>query len=105
MRQTAAPLSCCSGSLDCIASGGSQIQRSRYRSGWRRVRELPDRIEDAQPDRNARKIAIRRQLVGSFDTFRHGLIAVSIEHQIGYPPDFDFRYHADRLAGGTSIYD
>ena len=67
-------------------------------------RELPDCVDDAQPNRHAPKITICREFLGSFGAFRRGLVAVAREHQVGYPPDVDFRYHADRLAGGTSIY-
>ncbi len=67
-------------------------------------RELPDCVDDAKPNRHAPKIAIRRKFPGSFGAFRHSPVAVAREHQVGYPPDFDFWYHADRLAGGTSIY-
>jgi len=31
-------------------------------------------------------------------------VAVAREHQVGYPRDFDFWYHAERLPGGRSIY-
>jgi hypothetical protein len=57
-------------------------------------------MDDAQPNRHAPKIAIIREFLGSFGTFRHCLVAVAVEHQIGYPPDVDFRYHAERLGGG-----
>jgi hypothetical protein len=70
-----------------------------YRPERCRDRELPDCVDDAEPNRNAGKIAVSRQLVGSFDTFRHGFIAVAGGHQIGYPPDVYLRYHAERLAG------
>ncbi len=69
-----------------------------------RDRELPDCVDDAQPNRHAGKIAISREFVGSFGAFRHCFVAVAIEHQVGYPPDVDLRYHAERLPGGTSIY-
>ena len=69
-----------------------------------RDRELPDCVDDAQPNRHASKIGIRREFLGSFGAFRHGLVAVAREHQAGDPPDFDFWYHAERLPGGTSIY-
>ena len=75
-----------------------------YRPDWYRDRELPDCVDDAQPNRHAGKIAIRREFLGSFGAFRHNLAAVARDHQVGYPPDVDFRYHIERLAGGTSIY-
>jgi hypothetical protein len=75
-----------------------------YRPRWCRDRELPDCVDDAQPSCHARKIAVCREFLGSFGAFRHSLAAVAIEHQVGYPPDVDYRYHAGKLAGGTSIY-
>ena len=75
-----------------------------YWPRWCCDRELPDCVDDAQPSCHARKIAIRREFLGSFGAFRHSLAAVAREHQVGYSPDVDFRYHADRLSGGTSIY-
>ena len=70
----------------------------------RRDRELPDCVDNAQPNRHAPKIAIRREFLGSFGAFRRSLVAVMREHQVGYAPDVDFWYHAERLRGGTSIY-
>jgi hypothetical protein len=70
----------------------------------RRDRELPDCVDHAQPNRHAAKIAIRRRFLGSFGAFRHCLVAEAREYQVGYPPNVDFRYHAERLRGGTSIY-
>jgi len=67
-------------------------------------RELPDCVDDAEPRCHAGKIAIRREFLGSFGAFRQGLVAVAREHQVGDPPDVDFRYHTGRLAGGRSIY-
>jgi len=67
-------------------------------------RELPDGVDDTQPNRHAGKIAIRREFFSSFGAFRRSLVAVAREHQVGYPPNVDFRYHAERLRGGTSIY-
>src|SRR6266404_9701718 len=64
-------------------------------------RELPGCVDDAQPNRHAPKIAIRREFLSSFGAFRHCLVAVARDHQVGYPPDVDFRYHAERLSGGT----
>jgi hypothetical protein len=75
-----------------------------YRPDWRRDRELPDCLDDAQPNRHAHKIGIRREFLGSFGAFRRSLVAVAREHQVGDAPDVDFRYHAERLRGGTSIY-
>ena len=75
-----------------------------YRPGWCRDRELPDCVDDPQPSCYAGKIAIRPEFLGSFGAFRNGLVPVAREHQVGYSPDVDFRYHADRLSGGTSIY-
>ena len=74
-----------------------------HRPGRRRDRELTDDVDDSQPDRHAGKIAIRREFLGSLGAFRHSLVAVAREHQVGYSPDLDFRYHAERLPGGTSI--
>jgi len=62
-------------------------------------RELPDCVDDAQPNRHAGQIAIVREFLGSFDAFRRSLVAVAREHQVGNAPDFDFRYHAERLPG------
>jgi hypothetical protein len=66
-------------------------------------RELPDCVDNAQPNRHAPKIAIRREFLGSFGAVRRGLVAVAREHQVGYPPDVDFRYHAARLAGRSLL--
>jgi hypothetical protein len=68
-----------------------------YRPDWRCDRELPDCVDDAQPNRHAAKIAIVRQFLGSFGAFRRSLIAVAVEHQVAYPPDVDFRYHPERV--------
>ena len=67
-------------------------------------RELPDCVDDAQPNRHAGKITISREFLCSFGAFCHGRVAVAREHQVGDPPDVDFRYHGEGLAGGTSIY-
>ena len=93
-----------------LAASGAGLPRSRglpflvYRPDWCCDRELPDCVDDPQPSCDARKIAIRREFLGPFGAFRHSLAAVAREHQVGDPPDVDFRYHAERLAGGTSIY-
>jgi len=71
-----------------------------YRPDRCRDRELPDCVDDAQPNRHAGKIAIRREFLGSFRAFRPSRVAVAGEHQVGYPPDVDFRYHAERVSGG-----
>ena len=42
-----------------------------YRPYWCRDRELPYCVDDAQPNRHAPKIAIRRKFPGSFGAFRH----------------------------------
>ena len=75
-----------------------------YRPGWCLDDKLPNCVDYAQPNRHARKIAIRRKFFGSFGAFRHSRVAVARVHQVGDPPDLDFRYHAVRLPGGTSIY-
>ena len=69
-----------------------------YRPDWCCDRELPDCIDDAQPNRHAPKIAIRREFLGSFSAFRHCFVAVAGKHEVGYSPDFDFRYHAESVA-------
>ena len=66
-----------------------------YRPDWCRDRELPDCVDDAQPSCHARKIAIRREFLGSFGAFRQGLVAVARDHQVGDAPDVDFRYHTE----------
>ena len=63
-----------------------QLRRNRrgrglvYRPDWCCDRELPDCVDDPQPNRDAPKIAIRREFLGSFGAFRRGLVAVAIEH-------------------------
>src|SRR5437016_5294119 len=64
---------------------------SVYRSGSCRVDKLSDRFHYAQSDRNARKIAIRRKLVGALGAFHPRVVAVVLEHQIGDAPDIDLR--------------
>jgi hypothetical protein len=48
-----------------------------YGSERRCDRELPGCVDDAQPNRHAPKIAIRREFLGSFGAFRHSLDAVA----------------------------
>ena len=74
-----------------------------YRPERCRDCELPDCVDDPQPSRHARKIAIRREFLRSFGLFRQSLVAVAREHQVGYPPDVDFRYHAARFSGSDAM--
>ena len=73
-----------------------------YRAGRCRLCELPHCVEDAQPDRNAGKVTIARQLFGSSSALRSRLLAKAVEHQVGNAPDVDLWYHAGEANRGTS---
>ena len=75
-----------------------------YRPDRRRDGELPDCVNDAQPNGHTRKIVIRRELIGSFGAFCQSLVAVAREHQVGDAPDVNFRYHALKVIRRMSIY-
>jgi hypothetical protein len=75
-----------------------------HRPGRCRVRELGDSIGDATPNRDTVVIIGGGEFVGAREAFRLGLLAVALQHQVGGPPDVDFRYHAaksveERLEG------
>jgi hypothetical protein len=65
--------------------------------------ELPDSVDNPKPDRHTGEVAISREFLGSFGTFRPRLIAEAGERQVGDPPDVDLGYHAGRLPSRTSI--
>ena len=44
--------------------------------------------------RHAGKIAISSEFLGSLSAFQLGRLAVTGDHEVGYAPDVDFRYHA-----------
>ena len=75
--------------------------RSVHRPGRCRVRELRDDIADAAPDRDTVVITGSGEFVGARDAFRLGLRAVALQHQVGGPPDVDFRYHAAKAMGSV----
>ena len=75
-----------------------------YRTGRCRLCELPHCVEDAQPDRNAGKVAIVRQLFGSSGAFHHSRVAEPLEHKAGDTPDVDFRDHAGKTKWRKSTY-
>src|ERR1700730_19152453 len=66
-------------------------------------RELPDCVDNAQPNRHAPKIAIVREFLGSFGAFRRGLVAVAYEQQVGYPPDGAIRSHLGGIFVGCLL--
>ena len=57
----------------------------------------------ASPDRNAGVVTIRCELVGPSSTFRPGVVAGALEHQVGDAPNVDLAYHAGKARPGMSI--
>jgi hypothetical protein len=51
-----------------------------------------------QRDRRFESSFLRRR-VSEPPRGNHSLVAVAGKHEVGYPPDVDFRYHAERLPG------
>ena len=68
-------------------------------SGRCHVRELPHRIGEPPPDRCAGTIAIQRKFLRAYRAFQLGLIAVTLQHQVGDAPDIEFGDYAGKLSG------
>jgi hypothetical protein len=75
-----------------------------HRSRKRRVRELPDGVDDPEADRYPDGVTSCRELVGSSGTLHLGRGAVAFEHQVRDAPNIDLGYHATkRLEASASI--
>src|SRR5690349_19900187 len=81
----------------CYSGQTRNVARSVHRSRRRRVRELPDCVDDPEPDRYTDGVTSCREFVGSSGALHLGRVAVAFKHQVGDAPDVDLGYHAAKL--------
>jgi hypothetical protein len=75
-----------------------------HRPGRRRLRELPDRVNNPKPNRHSGKIGGHCEFVSSLDAFRDSFVPIMDEHQVGDAPDVYLRYHTRKGSRRVSTY-
>jgi len=87
------------------SAGGMMMADLVHPAGRRRVRELPDGIDNPAPGRFAIVIAAGCELLGARLAFVERFVAVALEHEVGGAADVDLGYHTPkncRLRSGNA---
>src|SRR5437899_1001249 len=86
-----------------VGTGEKRRVRSMHRPGRRRIRELPDGIDDPAPHFYAGIVTGCLEVADPSRAFQLGRVAVPTNHQIGGAPDIDFGYHGEKTRRCVSI--